>query len=145
DEHEVRVDALVDDAADAFDAGNYQKALSCAESAIVAAPRAVPALHYRAAALAALGRTDESRTAYARALAVDPGDPETLWGAADLYISRLGRDREALETGLEYAQRGARYALKSPHKDRDLAGRLHLLAGMALNDLGRSKQALQSL
>ncbi len=133
---------LADDAATAFDEGSYERALACAEAALHADARHVPALHYRAAALAALDRPDEAQVAYDRALAVDPNDPETLWGAADFYVSRLG-DRESLQVGLEHALRGARLA--PARRDRELAGRLYLLAGMAENDLGRSKDALAHL
>lgn len=104
------------------------------------APRFVPALSLRASALATLGRLDDARLAWARALAVDPSDPEALLGAAELHVRRLGPARDALETGLEYALRGARAA--TAKKDRTLAARLVLVAAMAENDLGRSHLAL---
>jgi tetratricopeptide (TPR) repeat protein len=132
-------------AADAFDGRDFARALSCAEDALRVTPRLVAALHYRAASLASLGRFEEARTGYARALAVDPDDPETLLGAAELFVSHLNGDREALEVGLEYAVRGARQALRPARRDRDLAGRLYTLAGMAENDLGRSQRALSHL
>jgi tetratricopeptide (TPR) repeat protein len=141
---EASLEQLVDDAEKAFEEGSYQRALACTEEALHADARYVPALGYRAAALAALDRLDEARAAYDRALAVDPNDPEALWGAADLYVSRLG-DRESLEVGLEHALRGARLALAPAHRDRELAGQLYLLAGMAENDLGRSNEALAHL
>lgn len=109
------------------------------------APRLVAALGVRADALATLGRTDDARLAYARALAVDPDDPQTLLGAAELYVRRLGGDRDALEAGLEYALRGARAAGRAPRRDRDTAARLELVAGMAENDLGQSNLALGHL
>jgi tetratricopeptide (TPR) repeat protein len=131
---------LVDRAADLYAAGEHARALSCAEEALRGAPRLVPALHYRATALAALGRVADARLAWTRALAVDPDDPETLHGAAELYVSRLKGERDALLVGLEYALRGARAA--SAAKERDLAARLLLVAAMAENDLGRSRDAL---
>jgi predicted Zn-dependent protease with MMP-like domain/Flp pilus assembly protein TadD len=140
---DATVPALVDRAADRFDEGKMEEALLCAEEAIRIDGRAVPALHYRAAALVALGKLEDAKLAFARALAVDPDDPETLWGASDLYALRLGGEREALEIGLEYASRGAERALKK--KDKDLAARLLLVASMAENDLGRSKDALGHL
>jgi predicted Zn-dependent protease with MMP-like domain len=103
----------------------------------------VPALSLRAASFAALARLDEARLAWARALAVDPNDPEALLGAAELHVRRLGPARDALETGLEYAVRGARAA--AARKERILAARLVLVAGMAENDLGRSHLALPHL
>jgi predicted Zn-dependent protease with MMP-like domain/Tfp pilus assembly protein PilF len=103
----------------------------------------VPALVARAEALGALDRVDEARLAWSRALAVDPEDPPALLGAAQLHVRRLAPARDALETGLEYAVRGARAA--RARGDRTLAARLELVAGMAENDLGRSHHALPHL
>jgi tetratricopeptide (TPR) repeat protein len=133
---------LMDRAAAEYEHERYDRALACSDEAVEIEPRLVPALHYRAASLAALGRLDEARLAFSRALAVDPDDPETLWSASDFYVSKLGADRDALEVGLEYAERGARVAVKRPRRDRDLASRLLVLAAMAENDLGRSRPAL---
>jgi tetratricopeptide (TPR) repeat protein len=128
---------------DALDAGAKERALSCADEAIAASPRLVGALSLRAGALGALGRLEDARLAWARALAVDPADPEALLGAAELHVRRLGPARDAHETGLEYALRGARAA--AGRKDRRLGGRLLLVAGMAENDLGRSHRGLPHL
>jgi tetratricopeptide (TPR) repeat protein len=135
--------ALVEAGRDALDGGQNERALACAEDAVRAAPRFVPALSLRAASFAALARLDDARLAWARALAVDPNDPEALLGAAELHVRRLGPARDALETGLEYAVRGARAA--AARKERILAARLVLVAGMAENDLGRSHLALPHL
>ncbi len=137
--------ALVERALVELDAGANDRALGCAEEALRLAPRLVPALSARADALAAAGRLDEARLAFARTLAIDPDDPETLLGAADLYVRRLGGDREALEVGLEYALRGARAVARAPRKDREVAARLELVAGVAENDIGRSHLALPHL
>jgi tetratricopeptide (TPR) repeat protein len=137
------LDDLIDQASAHYARGDHGRALACSEEALRSAPRSVPALHYRATALAALGRLDEAKVAFARALAVDPHDPETLHGAADLYVARLGGDREALLIGLEYALRGARLASEAPRRNPDLAARLLLLAAMAENDLGDSPAALR--
>jgi tetratricopeptide (TPR) repeat protein len=135
--------ALADRAAAELDAGAYDRALACAEEALRAAPRLVAALAARADALAELGRVAEARLAYARALAVDPDDADTLLGAAELHVRRLGGERDALEAALEYAARGARVAAR--RGDADLAARLEVVAGMAENDLGRSHLALGHL
>jgi tetratricopeptide (TPR) repeat protein len=135
--------ALAEEAADALAHGANDRALACSEEAIRLAPRLVPALAARAGALAALGRLDEARLAWSRAIAVDPYDPNALLGAAELHVRRLGPARDALEIGLEYALRGARAA--QVRKDRHLAARLELVAGMAENDLGRSHLALPHL
>jgi tetratricopeptide (TPR) repeat protein len=134
---------LVAEGRDALSGGAKERALACAEEAVALAPRLVGALSLRASALAALGRLDEARLAFARALAVEPGDAEALLGAAELHVRRLGPARDALETGLEYALRGARAA--GARKDRGLAARLVLVAAMAENDLGRSDRALPHL
>jgi tetratricopeptide (TPR) repeat protein len=132
--------ALVEAGRDALDAGQGERALACAEDAVRLAPRLVAALALRATALGTLGRLDDARLAWARTLAVDPSDPEALLGAAELHVRRLGPARDALETGLEYALRGARAA--TARRDRTLAARLVLVAAMAENDLGRSHLAL---
>src|SRR6267154_2306089 len=59
----------------------------------------------------------EARTAYARALVLDPDDAEVLRSAADLHVRRLGA-RDDLELALAYVQRGLLRASKL--KDRAL-------------------------
>jgi len=127
----------------ALDAGDTDRALVCAEDAVRLAPRLVPALVLRADALGALDRIEDARLAWGRALAVDPSNADALLGAAALHVRRLGPSRDALETGLEYALRGARSP--AARRDRTLAARLALVAGMAENDLGRSHLALPHL
>lgn len=144
------LDALLDRAADLYDKGDFAGSLVCAEEAARVEPRSVEAHHDRAAALQELGRLDEAEAAFARALALDPDDPETLAGAADLYINRLPPTNDHTETGLEYARRGSRRikrarAPRGARPDRALVARLALLEGQALNDLGRSREALMRL
>ncbi|WP_242340574.1 MULTISPECIES: metallopeptidase family protein [unclassified Anaeromyxobacter] len=134
---------LVEESADALDRDAKDRALSCADEALALAPRHVGALTARGDALAAANRVDEARLAFARALAIDPDAPGALLGAAELHVRRLGGKPEAIEAGLEYAVRGARAA--ALRKDRELVGRLELVAGMAENDLGRSNLALPHL
>jgi Flp pilus assembly protein TadD len=137
--------ALADESRAALDAGEEERALACADEALRIAPRLVPALAARGDALAALDRIDDARLTFARALAVDPDEPLALLGAAELHVRHLSGSRDALETGLEYAVRGARLALRPPRKDKELAAQLELVAGMAENDLGRSHLALAHL
>jgi len=106
-------------------------------------PRSVAALKDRASALVALSQFDEARLDYALALALDPDDPETLYGAADLYVVRLGGERALLELGRAYALRGATRAERPPHHHHEEAGELLVLAAMAENDLGESRSALE--
>jgi tetratricopeptide (TPR) repeat protein len=134
---------LVDAGRRALAAGERDQALVCAEEAVRLTPRLVTALALRADALASLDRLEDARLAWARTLAIGPSDPEALLGAAELHVRRLGPARDALETGLEYALRGARSA--TARRDRNLGARLALVAGMAENDLGRSHLALPLL
>jgi tetratricopeptide (TPR) repeat protein len=133
---------LLDRAADLFDAGDYPGALVCAEEAARQAPRSVEAHHNRAVALLHLERLDEARDALALALALAPGDPETLEAAADLYINQLPPSADRSLLGLEYARRANH---RVPTRDSARRARLALLEGQALIDLGRSAEALRRL
>ncbi|HTE56645.1 MAG TPA: metallopeptidase family protein [Kofleriaceae bacterium] len=137
-------DAVLDEASRLlYDAGDFKAALGCAELAVDLVPQAVEAHHYRAAALAALGRYSEAQVAFAMALARDPDDPETLAAAADFYINiAQPKQRSAILLGLEYARRGSGRAASRRRLDRQLRARLSLLEAEALNDLGQSDAAL---
>jgi len=137
--HDPAVPELLDQAARDFERGRYEDALECAREATRADGTSVAAHHFRGAALAELGHIEEARTAYARALAIDPDDPEVLRSTADLHVRRLG-SRDDLELALQYVKR----ALPRAHKGRDrtLLKELHLLQAMALDDLGRPGDAL---
>ena len=137
-------DAVLDEASRLlYDAGGFAGALACADLAVDLVPQAVEAYHYRAAALAALGRYGEAQVAFAMALARDPDDPETLAAAADFYINiAQPKQRSAIQLGLEYARRGSGRAATRRRLDRQLRARLALLEAEALNDLGQSDSAL---
>ena len=135
---------LLSEAVRAREAGRPQRALACAEEALEIAPRERAPLRERALALADLDREADARAALARVLAADPDDPQTLLVAADLHVTRFG-DRDSLEAGRDLALRGAARALSGPQSDPSLAPRLLVLAGMAENDLGRSREALDHL
>ncbi|HEY8143391.1 MAG TPA: metallopeptidase family protein [Kofleriaceae bacterium] len=129
-----------------YDVGDYEKALACAELSVDLVPQAVEAHHYRAAALAALGRYGDAQVAFAMALARDPDDPETLAAAADFYINiALPKQRSSVQLGLEYARRGSGRAASRRRLDRRLRARLFLLEAEALNDLGQSDTALSKV
>ncbi len=133
---------LLAEAAEAFERGDFEEALSKAEEAL-AAETSAPALHFRAAALAELGKLDEARETYERALEEDDDDLDLLLGAAELYVDRLQSpepDREWLERGLDLARRGEKRARKA--RETELAGESALLQAIALNQLGRSAEAL---
>jgi len=148
----------------------FEAALACAEEALRLDGRSIEALHNRGLALQELGQLEPARDAFTRALAIDPDDPETLAGAADLYINRLTPSAELSEIGVEYAHRGSQRLRRGPgslaqrgsdknsdrsgdkYKDKPkdrvepaLLGRLLLLEAQGLNDLGRPREALQRL
>ncbi len=141
---EARVTALLDEANKQIEKASYAAAWTCADRAADLAPQSVEAHHLRGAALAALGRDAEAQTAYALALALDPDDPETLRAVADFYINGKGeRGRDALRLGLELAQRGSRRAQARRRRNPPLSADLAILEAQALNDLGRSDEALE--
>ncbi|HET9626436.1 MAG TPA: metallopeptidase family protein [Kofleriaceae bacterium] len=140
---ETRVSALLDEANKQIERAQYAAAWTCADRAGDLSPTSVEAQHLRGAALAALGREQEAQTAYALALALDPDDPETLRAVADFYINGKGeRARDALRLGLELAQRGSRRAEARRRRNPPLVADLAVLEAQALNDLGRSDEAL---
>lgn len=139
---EGRVALLLDEANHQIEKTVYGAAWTCADRAADLAPSSVEAHHLRGAALAALGRDSDAQMAYTLALALDPDDPETLRAVADFYINGKGeRGRDALRLGLELAQRGSRRA-QARRRNNPLAADLAVLEGQALNDLGRSDEAL---
>ncbi|HSD86436.1 MAG TPA: hypothetical protein VLB44_02940, partial [Kofleriaceae bacterium] len=141
---ETRVGALLDQANREIEQGSYGAAWTCADRAADIAPTSVEAHHLRGASLAALNRDSEAQVAYSLALALDPDDPETLRAVADFYINGKGdRGRDALRLGLELAQRGSRRALARRRRNAPLAADLAVLEAQALNDLGRSDEALE--
>lgn len=139
DGREAPLPDLLDQAARDFEKGRYEDALECAREATRTDPTSVAAHHFRGAALAELGHIEEARTAYARALALDPDDPEVLRSSADLYVRRLG-SRDDLELSLQYVKRALPRAQKG--RDKELLKDLHLISAMALDDLGRPGDAL---
>ena len=134
-------DALAE-ARDLYDRERFALALSCSARACADAPDSAAAHAERAADLVALGRLDDARLAFARALALDPDHADALLGAADLYITRLPGSRDDDELALVYADRGLRLARH--RKQAQLVGSFALEAAMAQNDLGRPKDALAS-
>jgi Flp pilus assembly protein TadD/predicted Zn-dependent protease with MMP-like domain len=138
-----RLVALLEAANKSIVEARFGAAWTCADRAADLAPASVEAHHLRGASLAGLGRAAEAQVAYALALALDPDDPETLRAVADFYINgKSDRGRDGLRLGLELAQRGSRRVLARRRKAPGLAADLALLEGQALNDLGRSDEAL---
>lgn len=141
---EARLTRLLEEANKQVEASNLAAAWTCADRAADLAPTSVEAHHLRGITLAALGRDSEAQMAYALALAIDPDDPETLRAVADFYINgKADRGRDALRLGLEFAQRGSRRAQARRRRNAPLAAELAILEAQALNDLGRSDEALE--
>jgi tetratricopeptide (TPR) repeat protein len=131
----------IDAARAAYDAGEYPRALSCAAEAAAQAPDEPDAHSERGAALSALGRFDEAKLAYARALALDPDHLDALLGAAHLYGVSLASTRDHDELAFVYAERGRELAHQGG--EAELAAQFALLGAMAANDLGEAQVALQ--
>ncbi len=142
-ETDPALEALLRDAETAFDRGDMNGVLRAADAALSRAPRSVPALHYRAAALVELEALEDGAEAYERALGLAPDDVDVLYGAAELYVDRgqvEERDVEWLGRGVDLALRGQKLARRLD--DLELAGDFALLAGMARAQLGRPAEAL---
>jgi tetratricopeptide (TPR) repeat protein len=133
--------ALLDRAIHHYDARAFEDALACAAQAAAAEPGHAPAHAEKAAALSALGRYEEARVAFARALALAPDDADALLGAAGLYASKLAPSREYSELALAYAARGHTRATES--KDPLMAAQFALIEATALNNLGRGEEAIR--
>jgi tetratricopeptide (TPR) repeat protein len=133
--------APLDAARAAYEAEDWKRALSCAAEAAARSPDDPAAHSERAAALSALGRFDEARLAYARALALDPEHLDALLGAAHLYGVSLPSTRESDELAFLYAERGRQLAAEGD--DEELTAEFALLSAMAANDLGEATLALE--
>ncbi len=130
----------LDAAREAFDAREYEKALSCAAQAAALSPNDVLAHTERANALAQLLRHDEAVLAYARALAIDPDSLDALAGAAHFYIVLMPSSRELDELGSAYAERG--FELATAQHDEPFALSFARLSAMGFNDTGQPHDAL---
>ena len=130
----------LDAAREAFDAHDYERALSCAAQAAALAPNDVAAHTERANALAQLSRHDEAVLAYARALAIDPDSLDALAGAAHFYIVLMPSTRELDELGSAYAERG--FDLATEQRDDAFAVSFARLSAMGFNDTGQPHDAL---
>ncbi len=131
----------LDAAREAFDARQYEKALSCAAQASALAPGDVLAHVERANALAQLDRHAEATQAYARALAIDPDSLDALSGAAHFYTVLLPSSRDVDELGSLYAERG--FDLATSQRDEAFSLVFARLSAMAFNDIGLPRDALE--
>ncbi len=95
----------------------------------------------RGLALSGLGRFEESKQAFARALAIDPDSLDALLGAAHLYGLTLPSSREVDELASLYAERGLSLA-RADH-DEAMVISFGRLSAMVFNDLGQATDALE--
>lgn len=73
---------------DALALGDYREALNCALLSLKLAPTSIRALEAHALALDGLGKWDEALQAYARLIAADDEDPESIRALADFHLRR---------------------------------------------------------
>jgi len=140
---DTKAAALLEAANKQIEQAVFGAAWTCADRAADLVPTSVEAHHLRGSALAALGRDRDAQLAYSLAMSLDPDDPETLRAVADFYINGKGEHgRDALRLGLELAQRGSRRVIARRRSNTPLAADLAVLEAQALNDLGRSDEAL---
>jgi tetratricopeptide (TPR) repeat protein len=121
-----------------YQSGQYEPALAAFDSAVANVPDFVDAWNYKALALKALGREDEARTTFERALACCerglrewPSDG-TGWGTKGAILVQLGRYAEAVMALSEATKLGPRSADN------------HALKALALNLLGNQAAAESS-
>ena len=134
---------LVVESLAALDRREPDTALKLADEAIALEPDLSMAHRCRAAALADLDRLDEAEQEYRVSLEADPDDAELLLDVAEFLVSLRGQDVDAVEEGLDMAERGREIA--EADDDEELVSELALVEGMALNSLGDPEGALDAL
>lgn len=137
------LEALLDQAASAFDDHEYEQVRALADQVLKADPQNVDARHLRAAALVELGEPHDALDEYERALKLAPDDPDLLLETSELLVCRPGDDRTQVERGLSLAAKGKKLARRA--KDADLEFEFLLLEGTGLNQLGECQRALARL
>jgi predicted Zn-dependent protease with MMP-like domain/Flp pilus assembly protein TadD len=143
---DAELERLVDEALEHLERGDASGALARAERAISRSPRAIAALHVRAAALADLGRREEARAAYEHGLRVGPDDLELLVDAAEFYLAEPLDDEEDpgwLKRACELASRGSRLARRTG--DDRAASTFALLEARAFSAVGERREALSRI
>src|SRR5690606_18194417 len=98
----ARLEAAFDAFDAAFDAGDWDRALACAQEATRLEPSHPLAHVDRGLAYDGLGLPHEAHRAYERAVAIAPDEPEPLRALAD-FLEREGTN-DGLETALVLAR-----------------------------------------
>ena len=138
---------LLEQAGRDFERGRYEDALECAREASRIDGQSVAAHHFRGAALAELGKIDEARTAYSRALALeylrralpraqkskDKSLQKELFLLQSMALDDLGRPAEALSA--------SSHAVELDPRDREARRE----KGVALFELCHFEQARTEL
>jgi tetratricopeptide (TPR) repeat protein len=121
----------------ALDAKKYDEALACGQVVSRLSPDDAQGPLDRALALDSLGQPTAAHQAYERAVALAPDDPAVL-EATSSFLIRSGDD-DALETSVIYTRRGRDASSSAPQQ-----AKLAALESRALNELGRSDEALRA-
>lgn len=108
----------------------FREALACAEESLRQNEQSVEAHHNRALALIGLGQKDEARQAITHALALDPDDPATLAGAAELYIHHLSASTDNTLIGLAYVRHAKTLLRRGKRAETPLKRPAHSLVGV---------------
>lgn len=132
---EMQLNGLEDAFHRAYDDKRDEEALACALEISRIAPEEAVGHLYRASALEGLGLIGEALSAYDRALALDPNNPEVLLAAAEFLVQ--SGDTDSLETAILYSRRG-----RENEQNLERAARLAATEASALNSVGRSEDAL---
>ena len=125
---------------DAWADQDFDETLKYAEEALALDPTSLDAIDLKANALAELGDYEGADHAFAQLLQREPKNVAWQLAAADVLIRQPGDDRERVEAGLQLLEKAAPIA----KKDEQLFTALHLLRGVALNQLGDCEGALDS-
>ncbi len=138
-----REDPLIEKAAQAFEQGEFERAVALATEALRASPKSADALHLRAAAHFETGDHDRSLLDWRAALALSPDDLEITLGLCEVLVLHRGEERELVEEGLTLCEKGAKRAAKE--EDVELEFEFLLLGGTGLNQLGECARGLAVL
>ncbi|MDF1562069.1 MAG: tetratricopeptide repeat protein [Deltaproteobacteria bacterium] len=130
-------------AASAYAEQDFERARDAAATAVALSPDSVPAHHYLAASLAALGQPRAADRAFHEGLTLAPGDPELLLGLCDLLTGELSTDAPALEEALALGELGGTLAARK--EDEGLTLEFALTCARALTSLGRPAEAVVRL
>lgn len=134
-------DQLLEAGDDAWESGDFEQALTCAERALEFDPSSIAALDLKATTLAELGDFEAADEAYSELMRREPKNPAFALAAADVLIRQPGDDRDRIVDGLVLLKKLDRLA----KQDDSLKVEVELLRGVGHNALGDCAQALSSL